>query len=87
MYWTPKNYRPDCGKVPVQWPVLDVPFDSRKYLAAIEFLYSHNMTRKEAAYFRRQRAAKLKPLLAQQTKILSKGNFIHKENFYVSSNR
>jgi hypothetical protein len=43
---------------------------TEEYRAAIEFLFEHTMTKKEAAYFRREMASPFVPLKPEQTRLL-----------------
>jgi hypothetical protein len=43
---------------------------SQEYRAAIDALFEHTMTKKEAAYFRRERASAFVPLTPEQTRLL-----------------
>jgi len=43
---------------------------AQKYRAAIDSLFEHAMTEKEAAYFRREIASKFVPLTPEQTRLL-----------------
>ena len=43
---------------------------TQEYRAAIDSLFEHSMTRKEAAYFRRETASRFVPLRPEQTRLL-----------------
>ena len=43
---------------------------AQEYRAAIDSLFEHPMTKKEAAYFRREKASKFVPLKPVQTRLL-----------------
>lgn len=51
------------GKVEQTTPV-------QEYRAAIDSLYEHSMTKKEAAYFRREMTSKFVPLTSTQMRLL-----------------
>jgi len=43
---------------------------TQEYRAAIDSLFEHSMTTREAAYFRREKASKFVPLTSEQTRLL-----------------
>lgn len=54
---------PSVGKVEEATP-------TQKYRAAIDSLFEHSMTKKEAAYFRRETASRFVPLRPEQARLL-----------------
>jgi hypothetical protein len=42
----------------------------QEFRAAVDSLYQHSMTKKEAAYFRREKASKFVPLKPEQSRLL-----------------